>query len=205
MNSVLKNDKPWDAQLAFRMVYPLRNTGIQPNHLTTLRLLFGLVSALLFATGNPALGNLAAFAFLVSNFLDHADGELARITGNSSAFGHYYDLACDALINTLLFIGIGIGLRYGDFGSWAITMGCVAGVSVSGIFHLRNVIENHIGKSGARQPNYAGFEAEDVLYFLPIVTMLDGLETFLLAAAVGAPCFAVFVIWHYRKLGLNRI
>ncbi len=205
MKALHKDDKPWDAQLAFRMVYPLRKSWLQPNHLTTLRLTFGLTAALLFSTGAPWLANLAAFAFLISNFLDHADGELARITGSTSRFGHYYDLSCDAAINIALFIGIGIGLRHGDFGSWSIIMGGIAGISISCIFLLRNIIESKIGKPGARQPHFAGFEAEDVLYLLPVVTILEALEPFLLAATVGAPCFALFVIHEYRALEGRRI
>lgn len=204
MNILLKDDKPWDAHLAFRMVYPLRNSRIQPNHLTSLRLCFGLLSALLFSMGDTRLSNLAAFAFLISSFLDHADGELARLTGSSSTFGHYYDLACDAIVNTFLFIGIGIGLSSGEFGPWSVSMGSIAGISISCIFHLRNNIENKIGKTRARQPNFAGFEAEDILYLLPVVTFLNGLETFLLTAAIGAPCFALFVIYEFRKLDQVR-
>lgn len=203
MSTPIKQDKPWDARLAYRLVYPLRHSRLSPNHLTSLRLCCGLLAAGLFTIGEYDYSNCAALAFVVSNFLDHADGELARITHNNSKLGHYYDLVSDAAINTLLFIGIGLGLGVGEPGNWYVIMGVTAGLSVSCIFHLRNHIEQHVGKSGARQPHYAGFEAEDILYLLPLVTLFDGLEMFLFAAAIGAPGFALFVIYQY--LNLTRV
>ena len=40
--------------------------------------------------------NLGALLLVLSNFLDHTDGELARISGKTSRVGHLYDLASDA-------------------------------------------------------------------------------------------------------------
>ena len=48
---------------------------------------------------------------VLSNFLDHTDGELARIGGKSSRIGHIYDLARDAAVTVMLFVAIGIGQR----------------------------------------------------------------------------------------------
>ena len=67
-----------------------------------------------------------AMLFVLSNFLDHTDGELARISGKSSRFGHAYDLACDAVIHVFVFIAIGYGLRHGPLGAWAVPMGALA-------------------------------------------------------------------------------
>ena len=47
---------------------------------------------------------------MLSNFVDHTDGELARISGKSSRIGHFYDLACDALVTVMLFVGMGVGV-----------------------------------------------------------------------------------------------
>ncbi len=197
MKTLPQTAKPWDARLAFRLVYPLRDTRIQPNHLTTLRLVFGLCASLLFSFGGAVLGLIASIAFMISNFLDHADGELARLKNSTSRVGHYYDLTCDAIINIFLFIGIAVGLSDNDPGHHALMLGVLAGLSVSCIFHLRHLIEQMIGKDDARQPHFAGFEAEDILYLLPLVVLVDGLSMFLLAAAIGAPCFAVLVIHQY--------
>ena len=96
--------KPWDARLAAQLVTPLRDSAVTPNHFTSVRLLSGLGGCLLFAVGDHP--NLAAGLVVFSNFIDHADGELARISGKSSRFGHFYDLAADAAVTIALFVGI---------------------------------------------------------------------------------------------------
>ena len=197
--------RPWDARLGRRLVTPLKDSWVTPNHLTTVRLLVGLAGALAFTPGSWGWTNLAALLVIVSNFLDHTDGELARISGKSSRIGHLYDLASDALVTILLFCCIGVGVaasgtRIMPFGIPAALMGAVAGTAVALIFYLRMRIEALLGKSGTRQSSLAGFETEDVLYLLPLVTLFGGLTPFLLAASVGAPLFAVLVVMDFFRV-----
>jgi hypothetical protein len=98
-----------------------------------------------------------------------------------------------------MFIGIGLGLR-GGLGDSAIVMGLIAGIAVATIFHLRNTLESRYGKVVTRQPRWRGFEAEDVLYLIPVMTISDALPSFLRAASVGAPVALVIVIFHYRMV-----
>ena len=60
------------------------------------------------------------------------------------------------------------------------------------------------GKTAAKQASLGGFETEDVLYLLPLVTVFDGLEPFLIAASIGAPLFAIWVAFDYRRV-LRRL
>ena len=196
----MNNNKPLDARLAARLVYPLRNSAITPNHLTTLRMLFGIAACVLLSKGSYAWSNAGALCFVASAFLDHADGELARITGNKSKFGHYYDLASDAVSDILLFIGIGIGLSHGDPGTAALFMGILAGVSVAAIFQLRLMISNITGEDQTGMPNIGLFEIEDVFYLLPLITFFDWLFPFLIIAAVGAPTFLLLTLRDYRRV-----
>ena len=55
------------------------------------------------------------------------------------------------------------------------------------------------GKSGTKQASMAGFETEDVLYLLPLVTLLNGMTPFIVAASIGAPLFAVWVVVDYQR------
>src|SRR6201996_9167456 len=191
--------RPWDARLGRRLVTPLKDTWVTPNHLTTVRLIVGLAGAAAFTPGTWGWTNLAALLVIVSNFLDHTDGELARISGKTSRIGHLYDLASDAVVTILLFCCIGIGVAAGGvrampFGLPAALMGTVAGAAVALIFYLRMRIEAMLGKAGTKQTSRAAFETEDVLYLLPLVTLFGGLTPFLTAAVVGAPLFALLVI-----------
>lgn len=190
-----KNSKPWDAQLASWLIRPLKNSWVTPNHFTTLRLIAGLGAGAAFASGQWP--NLGALLLVLSNFLDHTDGELARLSGKTSRMGHFYDLLCDAIVHILLFVSIGIGLREVGLGAWALPLGATAGVGVAAVFHLRHEIEQRHGKAAVRQPSLLGFEAEDVLYLLPLITLLDGLLPFLIAAAIGAPLVAILVLIQF--------
>lgn len=195
--------RTWDARLARRLVTPLIDTRITPNHLTTLRLLIGVAGALCLARGSFAFSNAGAFLIVLSNFVDHTDGELARISGKTSRIGHFYDLASDALVTVLLFLGMGIGMSTaGGLGLVALPtlLGAIAGVSVAVIFFLRMRIEEMAGKAGTKQASAGGFETEDVLYLLPLVTLTSGTSPFIIAASIGAPLFAVWVMIDYRRV-----
>ena len=202
--------RPWVAWFARRLVTPLKDSRATPNHLTTVRLAVGLAAAAAFLPGTYGWTNIGALLMILSNFLDHTDGELARISGKTSRIGHIYDLASDALVTVLLFlaIGIGVGTRVGTLLQLPpALLGLVAGGAVALIFYLRMRIESMVGKSGTQQGRLAGFETEDVLYMMPLVTVCNGLTNFLIAAAIGAPLFAIWVTfdyWRVRRLQQPR-
>src|SRR5262245_31509735 len=132
--------RPWDARLARRLVTPLKDSRTTPNHLTTVRLVFGLAAAAAFLPGTYGWTNVGALLLILSNFLDHTDGELARISGKTSRIGHIYDLASDAVVTILLFlaIGVGVGVRTGAVLQLPpALLGLLSGVAVALIFFLR--------------------------------------------------------------------
>jgi len=205
--SVPVTPRPWDARLARRLVTPLKNTRATPNHLTTVRLAFGLAAAAAFLPGTYGWTNIGALLLILSNFLDHTDGELARISGKTSRIGHIYDLASDAVVTILLFLamGIGVGAKVGSVLQMPpAVLGLAAGSAIALIFFLRMRIEELAGKSASKQAALGGFETEDVLYLLPLVTVFNGLTPFLVAASIGAPLFAVWVVIDYRR-ALHRL
>ncbi|MBN3845449.1 MULTISPECIES: CDP-alcohol phosphatidyltransferase family protein [Burkholderiaceae] len=195
--------RTWDARLARRLVTPLVDTWVTPNHLTTLRLLIGVAGALCLARGGFSSANAGALLIVLSNFVDHTDGELARIGGKSSRIGHFYDLACDALVTVMLFVGMGIGVGGTQIGGLKLApgvLGAVAGIAVALIFFLRMRIEEMAGKAGTKQASVGGFETEDVLYLLPIVTLTNVVTPFVVVASIGAPLFAVWVVIDYVRV-----
>ena len=166
--------RPWDARLARRLVMPLKDSWVTPNHLTTIRLGVGLAAAAAFLPGTYGWSNLAALLLILSNFLDHTDGELARISGKTSRIGHIYDLASDAAVTITLFIAIGIGV--GDKPEMMspfspVALGVVAGCAIALIFYLRMRIEDGGQRLGEQQASHRRIpETEDVLYLLPLAT-----------------------------------
>jgi phosphatidylglycerophosphate synthase len=207
---VLPEPATWDAWLARRLVTPLVGSRITPNHLTTLRLLIGIAGAYYLSLGMFWPCSFGAALIALSNFVDHTDGELARISGQSSKLGHFYDLACDFLVTVLLFVGVGfyVGVHHPAMIVPAEWLGGISGVAVALIFFMRMRIESLAGKNGTRQASVAGFETEDVLYLLPLVTLLNGMTPFLIAASIGAPIFAVWVLLEHRRIvrqGARRV
>ena len=197
------SQRPWDARLARRLITPLKDTWVTPNHLTTVRLAVGLGAAAAFAMGTYGWSNVAALLLILSNFLDHTDGELARISGKSSRIGHLYDLASDAVVTILIFVAMGIGVA--EHGRPAlefppVALGAVAGSAVALIFYLRMRVEELAGKAATQQASVAGFETEDILYIVPLVTLCNGIVPLLLSAAICAPLFAVWVTIDYRRV-----
>jgi phosphatidylglycerophosphate synthase len=185
------------------LVAPLKDSRTSPNHLTTVRLGVGLAAAAAFLPGTYGWANIGALLLVLSNFLDHTDGELARISGKTSRIGHVYDLASDAVVTILLFlaIGVAVGTRTGTVLQLSpAALGLAAGGAIALIFYLRMRIEALAGKTASKQVSLAGFETEDVLYLLPLVTVFNGLTNFLVAAAIGAPLFAAWVVIDYWRV-----
>jgi phosphatidylglycerophosphate synthase len=184
------------------MVAPLVNTWVTPNYLTTLRLAVGLAAAAAFLPARYGWSNVAALLLVLSNFLDHTDGELARMSGKTSRMGHLYDLASDAAVTIVLFVSIGVGMAGApgfESAPSPILLGMVAGTAIALIFFFRLRIEELHGKSATRQAYLAGFETEDVLYLFPLATLSNSLAPMLLVASVCAPLYAVWVVIDYQR------
>jgi len=181
------------------LVKPLVGTAVTPNHLTTLRLTSGLVATVMLAVGDPFWRDVGAGMFLLAMLLDRADGDYARLTGQTSKAGHAYDLISDALCNSLVFVGLGIGLRGSDHGLLAIPMGLAAGLAVGAILWLVIKIEDLEGPRAAELGNVAGFDPDDAMLIVPLTIWLGASEGLLVAATVGAPGFALFFFWFFRR------
>ena len=180
---------------------PLVGTKVTPNQLTTARLATGLAAAAALAVGESPWQHLGGALFVLSMLLDRADGELARLTGTTSSWGHAYDLFADAASDFLIFAGLGFGLRDGAYGQWAVPMGFLAGAAVVAIYWLVIRIEALKGARAAEMPGFLGFDVDDAIAAVPIAVWLGWSEPLLAAAALGAPLFALFFfVLFWRKL-----
>lgn len=191
----------WTHKLARICILPLVNTAVTPNHLTILRLVTGLAACSFFAIGTQQWNFLGGILWLVSAFLDRADGELARVSGKSSEWGHKLDYFCDVTVTALFFVGIGIGLRDSSVGYWSIIMGLSAatGVVVAEIF--AEIIDQAQKDTGEKAyAGFAGFDFDDVLYLFAPLVWLDWHYPFLIGASVGAPAFALLTWYKSSKI-----
>ena len=191
----------WTHKLARFLILPLVNTAVTPNHLTTLRLISGLAACTAFAIGSDNWNFWGGILWIFSALMDRADGELARITGKTSRWGHQYDYFCDVLITSLFFLGIGIGLRDSSIGYLTIVCGILAMSAVIAAEVFAEIIDQAQMDTGEKAyPGIAGFDFDDVLYLFAPVVWLDLHYWFLIAASVGAPAFACLTWYRMRQL-----
>ncbi len=183
------------------MMYPLVGSRVTPNHITTVRMLTGLLAAWCFSRPESSWHVWGGLIFIFSLLMDRADGELARMTGQSSRWGHWYDLICDMLVNMVLFIGIGYGLSGMTWlGEWSTLVGAVAGISIGAIFII--VFQFHMsGTHPGIVFNYPdGFDLDDSMFVIPLFAWFDGILYLLLIAGIVSPAFLIFSIWQAIKI-----
>jgi len=179
------------------MVTPLVGSPVTPNHLTTLRLATGLAACAALATGHHRYEIWGGVLWVFSAFLDRADGELARLAGTQTRWGHLYDYASDVAVTALFFIAIGFGLRHGVLGTWAVLLGIVSGLSVAAASLLSEAIEQRNGTGEKAYEGAGGFDFDDILYLFGPLAWLSLLSPLLIGASVGGPAFA---IWTWLRL-----
>lgn len=144
---------------------------------------------------------LGGFIWILSTFLDCADGELARMRQACSEWGHKIDYFSDVTVTALFFVGIGIGLRYSILGFWAVTMGIIAGGGVI----VAEILAERIDQlkketSDKAYPGIAGFDFDEILFLFAFIVWFGWQKPFLIGATIGAPLFALFTLYKLRKI-----
>ena len=188
----------WTHKIARICVLPLINTSISPNHITVIRLITGLLACAAFASKLNIIGGIF---WLISTFLDRADGELARISGKTTEWGHKFDYYCDTFITALFFIAIGINLRDNLSGYWSISLGICAALGVIFTEIYAEIIDQKKQSTSEKAyPGIMGFDFDDILYLFAPIVWLNWHLPFLIGASIGAPAFAVFTWYSSKKI-----
>jgi len=110
--------------LSFLFVKLIYSTNITPNQISIVSMLFGILTGVMFGFGTYQFFIFGAIALLISNVLDCADGQLARLKKNGTGIGRIIDGFIDYITGLSIYVGIGIGLSIatGDYlYVWVIT------------------------------------------------------------------------------------
>ena len=193
----------WTHLLARPLVRPLIGTAVRPNHLTTLRLLTGIAACIELALGTRAGMWWGGGLWLVSAFLDRADGELARIGNMMSPGGHRYDYLADVSVNSAFFVAIGFGLRNTWLGAWSIPLGLLGGASILLASMFAELLERGSATGTKGITGRWGFDPDDALYLMGPLAWLGWLSPILVGASVGAT--AVMIIMGVRLQRQRRV
>ena len=89
----------------------LHRLGLTPNHVSILGLFLAFFSALAYWQWrfHPLLLILAPLLMLASGLLDALDGAIARIYGESTTFGGFFDSLLDRYADSVILCGIILG------------------------------------------------------------------------------------------------
>ncbi len=124
---------------AKRFVHLCANLHISPNMVTSTGLVLVLAACYLFVNGHYGAGLVAGW---LMTFLDTVDGKLARVTIQSSKFGHLFDHVIDLVHPPFWYIYWGmslvsfppfLGLEIEQM-NWVIIIAYIAGRLVEGAF-----------------------------------------------------------------------
>ncbi len=116
--------------LSFVLVKLIYNTNITPNQISSVALLFGILSGVLYGFGTYEFLLLGSASFFICNTLDCMDGQLARLKKNGTKIGRVIDGFIDYTTSVSVFLGLGIAMTKitGDpLYSWLLTV--AAGIS----------------------------------------------------------------------------
>lgn len=111
--------------LSFLFVKLIYSTDITPNQISIFSMIFGVLTGVFFAFGTPQFFVFAGISLLISNILDCADGQLARLKKNGTGIGRIIDGFIDYITGFAIFVGIGIGLSiytHNYYYVWALTL-----------------------------------------------------------------------------------
>jgi phosphatidylglycerophosphate synthase len=122
---------------------PLVQTSVTPNQVSLSSLAIGLVAIWCFWHATAASAFAGVLLYALACIVDHADGEIARLTFQESRLGARLDWTIDTIIHAGMVLGVGVSA-----GGWlgaAIGVLAAAGVTLSALFARRLPREIAIG------------------------------------------------------------
>ncbi len=106
---------------------------ITPNMITIASILIGIGAGLLFYPNNLKLNIIGMLLLVLANSFDSADGQLARLTNNSTRLGRFLDGLAGDVWFVVIYITITLRLTSNGFSNWIWLLASLAGLSH--IFH----------------------------------------------------------------------
>jgi len=186
----------------------LVHTAVTPNQVSVVSVLLGLFSAWLFARGAYATTVLGAIVLQVSAIFDTVDGDVARVMFKESTLGKWLDIIGDQVVHIAVFAAIGFGLfRAGSAAPvFALAASAVIGVLISFVVVVRGLKQLEHRSNPRLQKLIESTANRDFSVLLLVLALVDKLDLFLWAAAIGVHIFwiAALFVQKTRSAGGNR-
>jgi len=197
--------KPFDGVVSRVFVYAVTpyvvwaaaRLRVTPNAISTVSIALYVLGAWYAweqSYGLAALWTGVAFVF------DCVDGQLARVTGKTSAFGAWYDMFTDRITDGLLFAAIGFG-AFADVGieGPALALGAFAALALRG---FERMIREKLGVAEDISKAKGGWPSakEQVKKSVMLTLLFDNstrMGLLVLTLAIGEPILGlwIYVVW----------
>ena len=111
------------------LVRPLARWGVRPNTVSVAGMVFGALAAAAYTHYEAWPYALAGFVFMIGwHVMDGADGQLARMTGQTSEIGKILDGLCDHGTFALVYLALAAAAA-AELGPWVWAAAVLAGAS----------------------------------------------------------------------------
>jgi phosphatidylglycerophosphate synthase len=171
--------------------------GITPNAITVASLVVGLVAAWCFARGTVTGAVAGLLVYAAAVILDHADGEVARLTLTESAIGEWLDIAADTV--THVSVVLAMGATTGAVSGRGLGLGVLAAVGF--------VVSAAVAKAwpGVAMPDRVGSALANLGSRDGFYAMLLGFIVALAAAPPLLPWLMIVVAAGAHAYWLSRV
>ncbi len=122
-------DRRFFRPLGWRVATALLPTPVTPDAVTLAGLLLGVVAGHLFWYASPWINAAGVLLFVLSDILDSADGQLARLRGTSTRMGRILDGVADSARFISLYAHLGARLFVAGWGWRGVVLAFAALVS----------------------------------------------------------------------------
>jgi phosphatidylglycerophosphate synthase len=168
--------------------------GITPNQISVASLLVGLLAAWCFWNAG-ALGALAGLVvYVAAVVLDHADGEVARLTLAESRLGEWLDILVDTVVHAALAVAMGVTAQTVAGGGAALGLAGAVGIVASAAVAKRWPVTGATGGVGGALEDLGsrdGFYAMLVLFIAARAFVPAALPLLMVVVALGAHAYWV--------------
>jgi phosphatidylglycerophosphate synthase len=98
-------------RLSFHVTRAAVRLGVTPNAISVTSFLVGLVAVWCFWRASPVSALAGLVVYVAAVVLDHADGEVARLTLTESRLGEWLDVSADNLVHALVVLAMGVSAQ----------------------------------------------------------------------------------------------
>lgn len=176
---------------------------ITPTQVTVVNLIIGLLSGYFIGKGGHLHSLLGGFLFQCASIFDGCDGEIARLTFQSSEFGTKLDNTSDILTLIIFMVNLPIGIYSSNQNPMYLYLGGLMLVSVASIYiqmqrfvkktrltgSIVKIVQDIQGKGKAAQPSFLDRVAANIAFIfrMDFIKMM----AFLIAALNGR----IVILW----------